>query len=441
MRSILQLSLFVPALAAAALYTGTVSSLENQPLAGVVVKLGSDSVITGQDGRWSLAGSVGVRPGSAKAIDGTRHLVLVGSRLSLRWQDHDILGRNSAMHHNVPSSQSSTALGRKMSASSSDTVVVRWKGKNLSRIPVPPSDTNIVHAIDTSWKDDARIPWNPSIAYGSLPDTRDGQTYRTTTIGTQKWMAENLNLLLENGKTHTINAEMYGQLYPWATAMGLPDSCNPDLMHCAYQNPNQGICPIGWHIPTEDEVFALNAFTGAESNLSSSFGWLDGEYGGNGSDAYGFRFLPGGFADTYGARRSGYVGKLWNTWTSWGFKTQSDLADRYFYRDNGRVSVRCLNDTLESYPDSVAAPVFSLPGGTYSAPQTATISSATSGATIYYTTNGQTPKSWSSKYTSPVTIGANQTLKAIAVKKDMAISSMTTSTYVITTGDTATTTP
>jgi hypothetical protein len=62
-----------------------------------------------------------------------------------------------------------------------------------------------------------------------------------------------------------------------------------------------------------------------------------------------------------------------------------------------------------------AAPVFSVPAGSYSAAQTVSITGSTSGAVIYYTTNGSAPTTASTKYAGPVTVSTSETLQAIAV--------------------------
>jgi hypothetical protein len=79
----------------------------------------------------------------------------------------------------------------------------------------------------------------------------------------------------------------------------------------------------------------------------------------------------------------------------------------------------------------VSAPVFSPTPGTYTSAQNVTISDATSGAAIYYTTNGTTPTTSSTLYTGGIWLTATQTLKAIAVMTGYANSPVTTAAYAI----------
>ena len=131
----------------------------------------------------------------------------------------------------------------------------------------------------------------PSITYGSLYDSRDGKTYKTVVIGSQTWMAENLNYNASGSVCYgnnTSNCDTYGRLYNWNTAMAA--------------------CPSGWHLPSDAEWTALTDFAGGVStagwHLKSASGWSSG---GNGQDTYGFAALPGGgglsdgtfFADEY----------------------------------------------------------------------------------------------------------------------------------------------
>jgi hypothetical protein len=62
-----------------------------------------------------------------------------------------------------------------------------------------------------------------------------------------------------------------------------------------------------------------------------------------------------------------------------------------------------------------ATPTFSLPAGTYASTQTVTISGATAGATIYYTTTGVAPTTASTPYRGPITVASNMSLRALAV--------------------------
>jgi hypothetical protein len=80
----------------------------------------------------------------------------------------------------------------------------------------------------------------------------------------------------------------------------------------------------------------------------------------------------------------------------------------------------------------VATPTFSPGAGTYTSAQTVTISDATSGATIYYTTNGTTPTTSSTVYSSPISVATTETVKALAVKSGYTNSTVGSAAYTIT---------
>ncbi len=108
-----------------------------------------------------------------------------------------------------------------------------------------------------------------------------GKTYKTVKIGTQIWMAENLNYAGPNGDigryydNDPANGEKYGRLYAWEEAMK--------------------VCPEGWHLPSKEEWEILMNFAGGEKiagkKLKAKDGWFED---GNGTDDYGFSALPGG---------------------------------------------------------------------------------------------------------------------------------------------------
>ncbi len=111
--------------------------------------------------------------------------------------------------------------------------------------------------------------------------------FAIVTIGSQTWMAKNLDSDVPGSKCYgeggqvyewdevQANCEKYGRLYDWATAMDLPLSCNDNSCSSHIKSKHQGICPSGWHIPSNDDWDKL-------------FRWVDGQNGGEGSDEYGF---------------------------------------------------------------------------------------------------------------------------------------------------------
>jgi len=98
------------------------------------------------------------------------------------------------------------------------------------------------------------------------------------------------------------------------------------------------------------------------------------------------------------------------------------IADTYNYRIRNVV-----------YPNWVAAtPSFSVAPATYTSAQTVTISDATAGATIYYTTDGSVPTANSNIYTDPITVSSSETLEAIATASGYSTSPVATAAYTIT---------
>ena len=80
---------------------------------------------------------------------------------------------------------------------------------------------------------------------------------------------------------------------------------------------------------------------------------------------------------------------------------------------------------------TAATPIFSVAAGTYTSAQTVSISDTTSGAIIYYTTNGSAPTASSTQYSAPVTVSGTETLSAAAAAPGYALSAVESASYTI----------
>ncbi len=200
----------------------------------------------------------------------------------------------------------------------------------------------------------------------SLKDGRDGQSYLTVQIGTQCWMAENLNVgkriqvtedMTDNGiiekyclDDDTTYCDKYGGLYQWN-----------EMMQYITQNGTQGICPPGWYIPSDDDWCTLttyidatvdcniNGWSGTDAGLKmkSTSGWYSN---GNGTNIFGYTVLPGSYRQNNGVY--GQHERYAYFWTS-NIYDATQAYKRYFYYDNNAVtrsytpknsgySIRCL---------------------------------------------------------------------------------------------------
>ena len=159
-----------------------------------------------------------------------------------------------------------------------------------------------------------------SVSTGTMTDSRDGQTYKTVTIGTQTWMAQNLNYAYtdvpyKHGNytsdstswcynDDANNCSKYGRLYTWAAAMDSVGTLSTNGKGCGFGTtcsptyPVRGICPEGWHLPTKAEFETLITAVGGQSTagkvLKSTSGWRWNNSSVNGSDAFAFSALPAG---------------------------------------------------------------------------------------------------------------------------------------------------
>jgi len=196
---------------------------------------------------------------------------------------------------------------------------------------------------------------------GSMIDSRDGQTYKTVTIGSQTWLAQNMNYETKNSYCYDdnpTNCSKYGRLYTWAAAMdsaGLWNShgkgCGNEKM-CLPIYPVRGVCPEGWHLPSKDEWNTLFKAVGdtsiAGANLKSRMGWKDDGYG---TDPFSFSALPAGMLYVKGFVEKALFAYFWSSMEIDDGRAYNVVL--YFDFDNAYLSVnfknygfsvRCLKD-------------------------------------------------------------------------------------------------
>ena len=220
-----------------------------------------------------------------------------------------------------------------------------------------------------------KIPYDPANSECNngtlyLTDTRDDNVYRVVSIGDQIWMAENLNYKTATGSYCNPYiadfCDTYGRLYTWTTAMDRStDECGPGHV-CDLGSGNvQGICPDGWHIPTQDEWKTLvinvdeslggvwNKTNVAAKYLKTTTDWkIFSEI--ENKDTFGFSALPAGLANSSGDY--GFVHDYADFWSA----SQSDDDSEVFVMElsyttdrvmvtssnkNQRSSIRCIRDS------------------------------------------------------------------------------------------------
>jgi uncharacterized protein (TIGR02145 family) len=161
-------------------------------------------------------------------------------------------------------------------------------------------------------------PGMPTVSYG-------GQTYNTVQIGTQCWFKENLNVgtmvpsiigdQTNNGLFEKYcyaddlnNCNIYGGIYQWAELVNYKNGASLYSDLTIPLNGNvQGICPIGWHIPSDAEWCILSQFLDPIVNCSLIYSW-SGNNGGlksssnlwlqpnqGATNSSGFSAEPGGY--------------------------------------------------------------------------------------------------------------------------------------------------
>ena len=150
----------------------------------------------------------------------------------------------------------------------------------------------------------------------------DNYVYKTIQIGAQWWMAENLRTTryadgtlisgVYNYEDEDSNAHNYGRLYTWDAVMNGTGSSN--------SNPSgvQGVCPEGWHVPSNAEWQQLEMYFGMTEDEVDEIGWREHYIAGKlkstrtepdphpswkepnieATNESGFSALPGGYRST-----------------------------------------------------------------------------------------------------------------------------------------------
>jgi len=169
--------------------------------------------------------------------------------------------------------------------------------------------------------------WNykqSSTANYTFTDSRDGKTYKTVIIGTQTWMAENLNYSTGNSWCYdnsSSNCNTYGRLYDWNTA--------------------RRACPSGWRLPSKSDFETLlsnvggNAYHKLKDGGSSGFSALFGGWRSNDGNVYNV-----GFTGLWWSSSERGASGAWGLYM--GSLTQSVLM--YYRSKELGFCVRCLQD-------------------------------------------------------------------------------------------------
>ena len=205
----------------------------------------------------------------------------------------------------------------------------------------------------------------------------DGNIYQTIQIGDQLWMAENLKVThYNNGDEipNNLSNSEWASTSSGATAIYDGNANNVDTYGNLYNwdavDDERGICPEGFHVPTDDEYKELEMYLGMSESEANDYGWRGTNEGSNlaGSaelwaDGYlennsefgtsGFTARPGGYRSYYGGYYSsmGNYGSFWSSsegnsslaWSRGLHYYYSEVNRSNYYKQNG-FSVRCLRD-------------------------------------------------------------------------------------------------
>jgi len=335
---------------------GTVTPASQSGItAGTVVNISASAASGYTFNGWTISGSGTIANSSSASTS-----VTVNGDVTVTANFQQIPTYTLTMSRNLteggtttpPSSQSGIVVGTPFSISASVNSGYTFVNWTLTSGTATFGNANSANTTVTlSSNATIRANFQIVIVSGSFTDSRDNRSYRTVQIGQQTWMAENLNYNA-SGSACYYNASdscaKYGRLYNWATVMGGASSST--------LSPSgvRGVCPVGWHVPSDAEWTALTNAVGGSSTagtkLKSKSGWYNNR---NGTDDYGFSALPGGGrwsgGDFDGA---GYYGLWWSATElgasdAWGrdMYNNYDNVNRYSIRKTNLFSLRCVRDS------------------------------------------------------------------------------------------------
>lgn len=314
---------------------------------GVDGKNGTDGV-DGKDGTDGKDGENGVNGENGLSGVSTKDTVVIRDTVIVNNRDTVVLNNRDTVV--VNNRDTVVVINR-------DTVVIKEQSSGGSSGSGSSGGTSLVGKANWTYL-------NPAINYGEITDERDGQVYKTVKIGSQTWMAENLNFEYKIKKESTDeersygvscnkdDCKVYGRYYTWAAAMdsaGVYSTSGKgcgDGVTCSPNLPVRGVCPEGWHLPDTTEWRTLYKTVGKDATVQS-MGVAAWVYATN---EFGFSSLPAGFKNN-GFYSVGSLAIFWSAAeknlpvaTSWKVGTNSD----YNYGGSGYkheyYSIRCLKD-------------------------------------------------------------------------------------------------
>jgi len=202
---------------------------------------------------------------------------------------------------------------------------------------------------------------NFSANSGTFIDARDGEVYKWVKIGTQIWMAENLNATKYKDGTYipvVKDDSSWASLKTGAYCFYKNDIANKTIYGALYNwyAVNTGmLCPMGWHVPDDSEWKSLIKYLGGEDvaggklKETGTTHWLSPNIGA--TNTSGFSTLPGGLRIFNGSFMNvTYQGDWWSTMESstsgaWGMVLgNSSSVDPGNYPKVTGLSVRCMRN-------------------------------------------------------------------------------------------------